>query len=93
LQDIRREASKITPPGCVADSHEKYLEGMGTFIDFFLDFMADSDAEPDELEINIAQLQMLMIATTLEQYEDDPEIFFEEFRDLAATATAEASEQ
>lgn len=92
LQNIRREASKVTAPDCIADSHENYLEGMDTFIDIFLDFMSDADAEPDELDINIAQLQILGIASVLERYEDDPEVFFEELRELAATATAESTE-
>jgi hypothetical protein len=90
LQAIRREASRLEPPVCFADEHENYLEGMDTFIGFFLDFMADADSEPDETDINIASLQMLVLQASIEQYEEDPESFFEEFKELAATATAEA---
>ena len=93
LQDSRRQANKVTPPDCMTDSHERYLRGMDTFIDFFLDFMADADVEPNELEISIAQIQLLSIAAAIEQYEDDPEAFFEELRGIAATATAESVDQ
>ena len=90
LQSIRREASRIKPPVCIAEDHESYLEGMDTFIGFFLDFMADADTEPDELDINIASIQMLSVIASIEQYQEDPEAFFAEVRGYIATATAEA---
>lgn len=93
LQDIRRDAEKVVPPECVLDSHEGYVEGMDTYIDFFLDFMADADAEPDELDITLAELKMSIIPGAIEQYEDDPEAFFEELRGFSATATAESAEE
>lgn len=91
LQSIRREARNVTPPDCMADAHQRYLEGMDTFINFFLEFMADADAEPDETDISIAQLKMAGMVNSIEQYENDPEAFFEEIRGVAATATAESA--
>ena len=89
LQDIRREAEKVISPVCMVDSHEGYVEGMETYIDFFLDFMADADAEPDEFEISLAELKMSIIPATIEQYEGDPEAFFEETSPAAPTTMNE----
>lgn len=92
LQNIRREANKLTPPVCIADSHESYLDGMDAFIELLLDFMADVDTESDESEVMLAQVEMLRLTFALEQYKQDPAGFFEEMRGVAATATAESAE-
>jgi len=90
LQAIRREAGRVDPPVCVVDVHDYYLEGMDTFIGFFLGFMADPDSKSDELDISFASLQMRMVTAGVEKYKADPEVFFDEYRELAGTATAEA---
>ena len=92
LQEIRRDASRLTPPACIADLHEDYIEGMDIVIGYFLDFMADVDADTDSDEITRALTQMAKLAVMLELYQEDPDALFEVLRNLAATATAEAAD-
>ena len=91
LQEIRREASKVVPPECVAEEHDSYLEGMDTYIGMILDFMADSEFEADESEIFFASIYIEILPRLVEEYEKDPQGLMNLIRGSAATSTAQAA--
>lgn len=91
LQSIQRRAEKVEAPECVLIEHDEYVEGMDTLVDFMLDFLADPDAEVDDEEIDEATDQIIALWLIVEQYEVNPETFFEVLTQNVAEETGEAA--
>lgn len=76
LQAVRRDATAVTPPDCMAVDHGRIMDGMDAMISMFLGFMADPDydfgAHP---ELYGAMISLGGWERMAEMYEDDPAVF------------------
>jgi len=77
LQAIAREVKDISPPSCLEEAHNGFIDGMDTNIEMMLGFLADADYDFDarDIDIMIANMQIEGMTAAIDEYKKDPDAF------------------